>query len=401
MPVCPEQTIPKGRAMVDVIVVGAGVVGSSTAFHLAESGANVVVLDPQQGFGGQTPRSGGIVRDHHATTVEADLARESLTEYYESWSTRIGGACGFTRTGFAYLADEGDAEALRANVAMLRAHGVPDELLTPEELAELEPAISTEAISVASYEERSGYADPAATTISLQQAARRRGARFERLRVSALVEESGRVVGVRAQNGVRRADAVVLATGAWTPRLTATVGLDLPIRPARIQVMLYERPYELTTHLTMTDVANDIYLRPTADRCTLVGRHAPEREWLDDPDADSGEPDTDFVAEGLARLGRRIPAMAEAPYRLGRTCALDITPDGRPILGPSEVPGLHLAVGWSGSGFGKAPAIGAELARWILTGAPKRPELTAFTDRRFATGALIRGDHEYGATGPH
>ncbi|MER5390547.1 FAD-dependent oxidoreductase [Saccharopolyspora sp. NPDC002686] len=141
-------------------------------------------------------------------------------------------------------------------------------------------------------------------------------------------------------------------------------------------------------------------VRPVVHR-TLVGRHAPEREWLDDPDADFGEPDPDFVAEGLTRLGRRVPAMARAPYRLGRTCALDITPDGRPVLGPSEVPGLHLAAGWSGSGFGKAPAIGAELARWILTGAPKRPELAAFTAQRFTTGALIRGEHEYGATGPH
>ncbi|MEU6262925.1 NAD(P)/FAD-dependent oxidoreductase [Saccharopolyspora shandongensis] len=387
--------------MVDVIVVGAGVVGSSTAFHLAESGANVVVLDPAGGFGGQTPRSGAIIRDHHATAVEADLAWESLTQYYESWATRVGGACGFTRTGFAYLADDRDAEAVRANVAMLRAHGMPDELLTPEELGELEPGISTESISVVSYEERSGYADPAATTISLQQAARRHGARFERLRVSALLEESGRVVGVRTEDGERRADFVVLASGAWTPRLAATAGLQLPIRAARIQVMLYERPYDLPTHLTMTDVANDIYLRATADRCTLVGRHAPDREWLDDPDADFGEPDADFVADGLVRLGRRIPAMAEAPYRIGRTCALDITPDGRPLLGPCEVPGLHLAAGWSGSGFGKAPAIGAELARWILTGAPKRAELKAFTAQRFATGALIRGDHEYGATGPH
>ncbi|MER7012265.1 FAD-dependent oxidoreductase [Saccharopolyspora sp. NPDC000359] len=387
--------------MVDVIVVGAGVVGSSTAFHLAESGADVVLLDPERGFGGQTPRSGAIIRDHHATAVEADLAWESLTEYFEPWATRIGGACGFTRTGFAYLADAADAEAVRANVAMLRARGMPDELLTPEQLGELEPAVSTEAISVVSYEERSGYADPAATTLSLQQAAQRCGARFERVRVPELLVESGRVAGVRTEDGVRRADVVVLATGAWTPRLAATAGLELPIRPARIQVMLYERPYDLPTHLTMTDVANDIYLRPTADRCTLVGRHAPEREWLDTPDGDFGEPDADFAAEGLARLGRRIPAMAQAPYRLGRTCALDITPDGRPVLGPSELPGLHLAAGWSGAGFGKAPAIGAELARWILTGAPKRPALTAFTSHRFTTGELIRGDHEYGATGPH
>lgn len=387
--------------MVDVIVVGAGVIGSSVAFHLAEQGTDVVQLDPTGGFAGQTPRSGAIVRSHHAHLVEADLAWESLTSYYETWAERVGGSCGFTHTGFAYLADAGDEGAVRANVTMLREQGIDNELLGPEQLCEREPSVTTDGISVVAYERRGGYADPTATTLSLQQAARRHGARVERRRVLALTERDGAITGVRTDQGDMDAASVVLAAGVWSPQLAATVGLDVPVRPARIQVMLFERPYELPTHLTMTDVAHDVYLRPTAERCTLVGRHAPEREWLSEPDEFRGEPDAPFVAEGRARLGRRIPALADAPYRLGRACALDLTPDGRPILGPSGFDGLHLATGWSGGGFAKAPAVGAELARWITTGAPDRKDLTAFTLQRFASGELITADHEYGATGPH
>jgi sarcosine oxidase subunit beta len=386
----------------DVVVVGAGVVGASVAFHLAERRVDTLVIDAAGQLGGQTPRSGAIVRGHHATVAEASLAWESLTGYFERWDERVGGGCGFTRTGFAYLADERDAAAVRANVAMLRPHGLAERLVEPEELAELDPAVVPDGISVVAYEERAGYADPVATTLGLLAAARRLGARVERTRAVSVIETAGgRVGGVRTDSGERRADTVLLAAGAWTPELAAGVGVRLPIRPARIQVMLYQRPPELATHLAMTDVANDTYLRPTAELCTLVGRHAPEREWLAGPDVDTGEPDESFVRGCQERLARRMPCMRDAPYRLGRTCALDITPDRRPVLGPAGPDGLHLAAGWSGSGFGKAPAIGAELARWIVDGEPKRPELAGFGPDRFGTGKLISGRHEYGATGPH
>jgi sarcosine oxidase subunit beta len=100
-------------------------------------------------------------------------------------------------------------------------------------------------------------------------------------------------------------------------------------------------------------------------------------------------------------MGHRIPALAGAPYRSGRSGILDMTPDGRPILGPSGPDGLFLAVGWSGTGFKKAPAVGAEIARWVADGAPRRRELESYDLARFEEGALIRGEHEYAAAGPH
>ena len=78
-----------------------------------------------------------------------------------------------------------------------------------------------------------------------------------------------------------------------------------------------------------------------------------------------------------------------------------MTPDGRPLLGPAGPHGLFLAVGWSGTGFKKAPAVGAELARWISDGAPKRPELESYDLTRFEEGAPVLGEHEYAARAPH
>ena len=113
------------------------------------------------------------------------------------------------------------------------------------------------------------------------------------------------------------------------------------------------------------------------------------------------EPDSAFVQEAAQRLGRRIPALADAPYRSGRSGILDLTPDGRPILGPAEPEGLFLAVGWSGTGFKKAPAVGAEVARWVTDGAPRGPHLERYDLTRFEEGALIQGEHEYATSAPH
>jgi sarcosine oxidase subunit beta len=384
----------------DAIVVGAGVVGASVAFHLAERGVKTVVLDRDGPAAGSTARSGALIRAHYPTALEADLAWESLTDYFEPWGERVGGGCGFTRTGFAYLVGEENVEALRHNVAMQQSVGVQTTLVGPEELKNLDPALHTEGITLAAYEPRGGYADPAATTVGLLRAAEALGARFERRRVTALLERGGRIRGVETDGGPLEAGAVVLAAGAWSVPLAEGVGLKLPIRPARVFVALFERPFELSTHLTLIDTTEGFYARPAAEHATLVGSRD-SLEWLGSPDAPTPEPDTAFVGEASRRIGRRIPALASTPYRSGRSGILDMTPDGRPILGPSGPEGLFLAVGWSGTGFKKAPTVGAEIARWIAAGAPERQELASYDLSRFEEGAPIRGEHEYAASAPH
>ena len=384
----------------DAVVVGAGVVGASIAFHLAERGVKTVVLDREGPAAGSTARSGALIRAHYPTALEADLAWESLTDYFEPWGERVGGGCGFTRTGFAYLVGEGNAEALRHNVALQRSVGVETTLVGLEELEDLDPALRTGGISIAAFEPRGGYADPAATAVGLLRAAEALGARFERRRVTALLERGGGIGGVQTSGGPLDAGAVVLAAGAWSVPLAEGVGLELPIRPARVRVALFERPYELPTHLTLIDTTGGFYARPAAERATLVGSRD-SLEWLPGPDEPTPEPDPIFIGEASRKIGRRIPALASAPYRSGRSGILDMTPDTRPILGPAGPEGLFLAVGWSGTGFKKAPAVGAELARWVADGAPKRPQLECYGPSRFEEGAPIRGEHEYAASAPH
>jgi sarcosine oxidase subunit beta len=381
-------------------VVGAGVVGASVAFHLAERGVETLVIDRYGPAAGSTARSGALIRAHYPTALEADLAWESLTNYFEPWGERVGGGCGFTRTGFAYLVAVENVEALRYNVTLQRRVGVETSLVGPEELGEIEPALRTDGVSLAAYEPRGGYADPAATAVGFLRAAESLGARFERRSATALVVRGDRLEGVRTEEGTLEADTVVLTAGAWSVPLAGSAGLDLPIRPARVRVALFERPYELPTHLTIIDIIEGFYARPAAERATLVGSRD-SLEWLDDPDAQTPEPDGAFVTEASRKLATRFPILTDAPYRSGRSGILDMTPDGRPVLGPAGPEGLYLAAGWSGTGFKKAPAVGAELARWVSDGNPERPDLRDYRLSRFEEGALIRGAHEYAPASPH
>jgi len=277
---------------------------------------------------------------------------------------------------------------------------VETRLVGPEELKEIDPALDTDGVALAAYEPRGGYADPTAAAVGLLEAARSLGARFEKRRVTALRTRKERIAGVETESGPLDARIVVLATGAWSVPLAAGVGLELPVEPARVQVALFERPYSLPTHLTLIDSILGFYARPTAERATLVGTRD-HFSHLDDPDEWDPEPDPGFPEAAADSLSKRIPALRKAPYRSGRAGVLDMTPDGRPALRPEGPEGLYLALGWSGTGFKKAPAVGAELAHWICEGSPHREELKAYTLERFRRGNLIFGAYKPGVRTSH
>jgi glycine/D-amino acid oxidase-like deaminating enzyme len=148
---------------------------------------------------------------------------------------------------------------------------VETDLVEPDELGEIDSALHPGGVVLAAYEPRGGYADPAATAVGFLRAAQQLGARFERRRVTALLEHRDRIQGVQTDGDPLEAEAVVVAAGAWSVPLTESLGLGLPIWPARVQVALFERPSELPTHLTLIDTTEGFYARPAAERATLVG----------------------------------------------------------------------------------------------------------------------------------
>ncbi len=160
-----------------VVVVGGGVMGCSIAFHLAERGMDVLVLERGTVCSGMTARSGALVRTHYTNEPEARMALTGLG-YFQDWKERVGGWCGFTVTGAAILVGPGEGERLRRNVAMLRRVGVDTEAVTPGELAAEHPELDLAGVEAAAMEPGSGYADPVATTFAFASRAILQAERF-------------------------------------------------------------------------------------------------------------------------------------------------------------------------------------------------------------------------------
>jgi sarcosine oxidase subunit beta len=379
------------------IVVGGGIVGVSTAFHLARLGMRDVVLLERGWVAGQaTGQSGALVRTHYTNAPEARIALAGL-RWFERWAELVGGECGFQRTGFLQIVSEGDAQRLRENVAMLRDEvGVETGLVDTSQVADIQSGLMLEPGELAAYEPQSGYADPLMTTHSLARAAIQLGVELsEQTPVRSLSTDSGRITGVVTGQGQIDAPIVVLANGGWSVELARPLGIDLPIRPVLSQIALFQRATELPAgpagHVTLIDRARGYYARPDGEELTLVGLSGMSRDL---GDFDEGLNTYDFEVPGRARSGiaGRMPGFAKARFIRKQGGPLDVTPDRAAILGRAPVDGLFLAVGMSGSGFKKAPAIGACIAELIVGGAATTAPIEPFRYERFAENDLIQGN---------
>lgn len=382
----------------DAIVIGGGVIGASTAFHLAKAGVGRIALVERRTIcSGNTRKSGAIVRMHYSNDPEARLALASLP-YFQHWSELVGGACGFRPTGFAILVGPENRERLARNVARLRALGAETSVVGPAELREIMPALRTDGVAAAAYEPTSGYADAVLTTRSFAEAARRLGADvLEGTTVTALETSGGRITGLRTAGEQLSAPVVVCAANTWSPALLRTAGVELPVTPRRAQTAYFERPTSYAgPHPVVLDTTTALYTRAHGDDQILGGAADETGESPSDPDAYDERADAGFPSAVSTRMGKRLPALAGLPLVRGEAGLYDMSPDTRAIIDAAPgVSGLYLAAGFSGTGFKKAPAVGLGLAELIAAGRATSVDLAPFRFSRYAEDDPIHGEDEY------
>jgi sarcosine oxidase subunit beta len=326
----------------DVAVVGAGVVGLSIAFHLAERGASVVVYE-RTGIGaGASGVQPGGVRRQWGTRVNCLLAGESLG-WYAAARERLGMRVdpGFRACGYLFVAHSEDALAgLRANVELQNELGVPSRIVTPAETAELVPDLRPNSLAGGAWCAEDGYFD----------------------RPQAIVEALGVLAHVRIEDvrslGDIEAEAVVVAAGVDTPRLLP----ELPIRPEPRVLQLSDPIRERLLEPLVVSAERGFAAKQLADGRMLA----------------SG--DRKAMEEVLPRLVHvALPHRVEGVY--------DTTPDHQAILGRVR-DRVWVAAGFSGHGFMQAPAVGRILAEAILDGREDEA-LRVLDPGRFAEGRLV------------
>jgi sarcosine oxidase subunit beta len=386
----------------DVIIIGAGIMGCSTAFQLAQRGLKVAVFEKTSIGNGPSGKSSAIIRQHYSNELTARMARHSL-QVFQHFGEQVGGECGFTQTGFVVLVAAKDQVGLEANLALQRGVGIKTERLSPEALREIMPGLATADLVSAAYEPESGYAEPYLTVNSFASAARRVGAKiFPETEVTHVRFAGGQVVGVDTAQEKFDAPLVVNCAGPWAARVAQMVGVELPINPCRVQVSLFARPagYE-APHPVIADFIHATYFRSETGQLTLVGLVDPgEAAAIVNPDNYKEQVDAEFVLDSGERLIRRYPPMERSQSTGGYAALYDITPDWHPII--DELPagsGFFICAGFSGHGFKLGPAVGLMVADLVTR--KSNPEFDPYKFRfsRYAENKPVQGQYEYSIAG--
>jgi sarcosine oxidase subunit beta len=380
----------------DAIVIGAGVMGASLAFHFAERGLKTAVLERNVTASGATGHSSGLVRMHYDLAAESELTFKSYKLYFSNWRERVGGDCGFINTGFMQIAKREHEDRLRGNVANQQRIGINTSIISAEDVRKLFPDLLTGQFDYAAYEPDSGYADATLTTNSFLECAKRNGAvLIQNCEVTAIHASGGRVTGVSTTKGDFSAPIVVNAAGAWARHVASLVGIDVPLVTWSHDVAFLHRPPSLGKFPAVIDDTINCYFRPEGSALILA---AGEDESLrgEPPDAEDQTPTPTFLEKLIDAMVQRIPKIEESGLHSIHVGRDGITPDQRAIYGGSGLDGFYLACGLSGTGFKTSPAAGASLVELILDGAPKTVDITPFRFERFAEGQLLEGEYGYG-----
>jgi sarcosine oxidase, subunit beta len=385
----------------DVVVVGAGVNGLSTAFHLAKAGVKrVVVVERRHLAAGATGKSGALVRMHYTNEPETRLAFESL-RYFQNWRHMVGGECGFQPVGLLVFVPPAFRDHLEANVAMQRKIGVNAGVITAAEAQQLDPSLDVSDVTHVAYEPESGFADPNATAFGFARAAMDRGVQIQlETPVTRVLTDGGRVTGVETSNDTIAAPSVVVAAGAWANQLFAPLGIHLGLVPTLARIAIFRWAFERAPkQLTYIDYVHHTWARPHDGTCTLLGAEVPQ-----DAEAPRGDPDTyaeavsqDYIELCRGKIARRFPVMRHSTVRGNWQGILMMSPDSRPVIGRlPEYDGLYCMAGDSGTSFKTSPAIGKCLAELITDGRATTVDLRPFRASRFAEGKPWRDEFDYG-----
>jgi glycine/D-amino acid oxidase-like deaminating enzyme len=281
-------------------------------------------------------------------------------------------------------------------VALQRSVGIETRLISPVDMRELEPRLRTDDLVEGCYEPDSGYCNPAETAQGFARAARERGVRIlEETEVLSVLTAGNRVTGVRTSQGDIQAPRVVNAAGLWGARVSAMVGLEIPITVCRHKISIVAWPEaDRRPHPMVYDFVTNIYTRPEMGEHILVGGlDAEESHDLADPDHYKEGVSLDESTEALTRVSHRFPVLGDGHIARGYAGCFDVTPDWHPVMDQVGPDGSYLAVGFSGHGFKLSPAVGRMMATLITEGPNGDPDLPTFRLSRFAEGKPIRGTY--------
>ena len=375
----------------DVVIIGAGIVGSSVAYHLTQAGCkNVLVLERESHQGkGSTGKSMGGVRAQFSTPVNVRMSLYSIP-FFRAFEEAMGHPSGYRGQGYLFIASqESHLRYLRANYELQTSLGLKAvELLKPADVTRMVPQLRGDDILGGSFCSTDGFVDPHSVMTGFMLRAIDGGARLVRnAEVTGIERDSSGICGVRTATDGIATRIVVNAAGAWAGLVAKLAGVNLPVEPLR-RMLVPTEPFDNIAHSApMTvDMATGFHFRPEGLGLLMA--------WNDPGETPGFKTDFDpaFVEKILTRGVDRVPCLEEAEVNPKRAWAglYEMTPDHHPILGAVPgIPGLYLANGFSGHGVMHSPATGKIVSDLVLKGTSDLVETRLLGYERFAEGRLL------------
>lgn len=390
----------------DVVIIGGGCMGASTAYHLARLGMNnlvVVEREPLLGMG-STGRNAGGVRHQFSNESNVRLSIESI-RVFERFADEVGYEIDFYQDGYLFLlSSEENVTAFMRNVEMQRRLGIEVDVLTPEQARKLAPGLEVDGVLAATFCSRDGIADPNGVTMGFAKAAQAAGARIYRdTEVTGVTVEGNRIRAVETTRGVISTDRVVNAAGPYARNIGRMIGLDIPVLPYRRHIFITEpllpprgarafgeagadRPGIPDSRIMVIDFETTFYFHREGAGI-LFGMSD-----SDEPPSFDTTVSWDFLERVTQVAMRRLPRLADAAISHAWAGLYETTPDAMPVIGPDkEMEGFFMITGFSGHGFQHSPAAGRILAEMIVGIAAVGIDTSPFAFDRFKAA---RSEHE-------
>lgn len=374
----------------DIVIIGGGVMGASTAYHLVQAGAGRIVLLEREPFFGQgaTGRCAGGVRYQFATEVNIRLSLASLP-MIERFPEEMGQECDYRPIGYLLvLTRQEDVAAFEQNVALQHRLGVQTEWLTGDEVRQRLPLMRFPDALAATFHQKDGLTDPNSIVMGYINRARALGVQaLTDVTVTGIETSGGRVTAVTTNHGPIQCDHIVNATGPWAGQIGQMAGVDIPITPLRRQMITTTPIPELPADFPFViDFRQSLYFHPEGAGL-LTGMSNPREK----PGFDQ-RVDEEWEWTALEAAMKRLPLLEKVGRLSGWAGLYEMTPDAHPIFGRTPLDGFWLVTGFSGHGFMHGPIAGKLLTEIMLEGQAHTVDVSMLDLARFEGGRLI---HEY------
>jgi sarcosine oxidase subunit beta len=370
------------KTATDIVVIGGGITGVSTAYFLAKQGQRDVILVEKDLLAqASTGLCVGGIRQQFSHPANIHLSQQTIA-FLRQLKEEFPAEIHFYRAGYLFFTQQQQTwDAFLACVQIQRQHGVPVEILTPADIGNRWPYLEVENLKGGVFGPEDGYIDPYDVTMAIARKARRSAVTIlENTRVTGIRVENGQIRGIDTSQGYIAAGNIVNAAGAWGGEIAKMAGIDLPVQPFRRQVFITKAFDAIPRPVPMIiDQDTQFYIRGYAPGI-LMGMTD-----LEEPSSFHTHIDRSFMEKVTAAAIQRVPLLEKAEILRGWGGLYAMTPDENPIIGGiPEIQGFYCATGFSGHGFQHGPAVGRILSELILDG--KTPfDLSPFDYHRFKT----------------